>query len=68
MLSVNHNTKGITHWIYPSTDKVNVKSWELVKVFQTAPGRDFLFSANAIKGLEVVGEPLVDASAWIVGS
>jgi hypothetical protein len=68
MLSVNHNAKGITYWIYPSTDEVNVGSGGLGKVFQMEPGRDFLFGANAIKGLEVVGEPLVDASAWVVGS
>ena len=67
MLSINHNAKGITYWIYPSTDEVNVDSGELGKVFQTEPGRDFLFGANAIKKLSVVGEPLVDASAWIMG-
>lgn len=68
MLAVNHNAKGITYWIYPSTDEVNVDSGELGKVFQSEPGKGFLFGANVIKGLEVVGEPLVDASAWIVGS
>jgi hypothetical protein len=68
MLAVNHDAKGITYWIYPSTDEVNVDSGELGKVFQSEPGRGFLFGDNAIKGLEVVGEPLVDASAWIVGS
>ena len=67
MLSVNHNAKGISYWIYPSTDGVNVGSGELGKVFQSAPGLDFLFGSNAIKGLSVYGEALVDASAWIVG-
>jgi hypothetical protein len=67
MLAVNHNAKGITYWIYPSTDEVNVGSGELGKVFQSQPGIDFLFGANAIKGLPVQGEALVDASAWIVG-
>ena len=68
MLSINHNAKGITYWIYPSTDDVNVGSGELGNVFQTEPGKDFLFGSNAIKGLEVEGEPLVDASAWVVGT
>ena len=67
MLAVNHNAKGITYWIYPSTDEVNAESGELGRVFQTVPARDFLFGANAIKRLKVVGEPLVDASAWILG-
>jgi hypothetical protein len=68
ILTVNHNAKGITYWIYPSTDEVNVDSGELGKVLQSEPGREFLFGANAIKGLQVAGEPLVDASAWVVGS
>ncbi|KAG0647546.1 hypothetical protein D0Z07_6822 [Hyphodiscus hymeniophilus] len=67
MLAVNHNAKGISYWIYPSTAEVNVESGELGKVFQTEPGLGFLFGTNAIKGLQVAGEPLVDASAWIVG-
>lgn len=67
MLAVNHNAKGISYWIYPSTDEVNVGSGQLGKVFQTGPGIHFLFGANAIKGLPTAGETLVDASAWIVG-
>jgi hypothetical protein len=67
MLSVNHNAKGITYWIYPSTDEVNIGSGQLGKVFQTEPGINFLFGTNAINGLPTAGEALVDASAWIVG-
>jgi hypothetical protein len=67
MLAVNHNAKGISYWIYPSTNDVNVGSGQLGKVFQTQPGIDFLFGTNAIKGLLTTGEALVDASAWIVG-
>ncbi|KAH9219711.1 hypothetical protein DL95DRAFT_383907 [Leptodontidium sp. 2 PMI_412] len=66
MLAINHNAKGLTYWIYPSTSEVNVGSGELGKVFQSQAGMGFLFGTNAIKGLPVVGEPLVDASAWIV--
>ncbi|KAJ8071926.1 hypothetical protein OCU04_002230 [Sclerotinia nivalis] len=64
MLSVNHNAKGITYWIYPSTDSVNVGSAALGKVLQTGPAIDFLFGTNTIKGL---GSGLLDVSAWIVG-
>ena len=67
VLAINHNAKGISNWIYPSTDGISAGSGTLGNVFKSEPGRDFLFGANAIKGLEVDGEPLVDASAWIVG-
>lgn len=66
MLAVNHDAKGISYWIYPSTNEVNIRSGNLGKVFQTKPAIDFLFGANAIKGLAVQGEQLVDASAWIL--
>jgi hypothetical protein len=68
VLAVNHNAKGITYWEYPSTDEINVESGKLGNVLKTAPALDFLFGSNAIKNLPVDGEPLVDASAWIVGS
>jgi hypothetical protein len=68
MLSINHDAKGITYWIYPSTEDVNIGSGALGNVLKTEPALDFLFGANAIKTLQVQGEPLVDASAWIVGS
>lgn len=69
MLSVNHNAKGITYWIYPSTETVDVGSGALGRVFASQPAMGFLFGTNAVKGLEVIlGEVLVvDASAWIVG-
>ncbi|KAK0127287.1 hypothetical protein ONS96_006837 [Cadophora gregata f. sp. sojae] len=66
MLAINHNAKGLTYWIYPSTSVVNVGSGELGKVFQSQTSMKFLFGTNAIKGLPVAGKPLVDASAWIV--
>jgi hypothetical protein len=68
VLAVNHNAKGITYWEYPSTDEINVESGKLGNVLKTQPALGFLFGSNAIKGLPVDGEPLVDASAWIVGS
>lgn len=68
VLAINHNAKGITYWEYPSTATVNVGSGTLGNVLKTEPALGFLFGANAIKKLPVEGEPLVDASAWIVGS
>lgn len=64
MLSVNHDAKGITYWIYPSTDSVNVGSGELGKVLQNEPAIDFLFGAETMRGL---GSGLLDVSAWILG-
>ncbi|RAL64199.1 hypothetical protein DID88_002091 [Monilinia fructigena] len=63
MLSVNHDAKGITYWIYPSTDSVNVGSGVLGKVLQSEPAIDFLFGTNAIKGL---GSGQLDVSVWIL--
>ncbi|ESZ94908.1 hypothetical protein SBOR_4700 [Sclerotinia borealis F-4128] len=64
MLSVNHDAKGITYWIYPSTESINIGSGQLGKVLQSEPAIDFLFGTNTIKGL---GSGLLDISAWIVG-
>jgi len=65
MLSVNHNAKGLTYWIYPSTEEVNFESGKFGNVFQTLPGRDYVFGTNAIKNLVFEG-PELDASAWIL--
>jgi hypothetical protein len=67
VLSVNAGAKGISYWIYPSTDEVNVGSGALAKVFQADTAKDFLFGTDVIKGLKVEGEALVDASAWVMG-
>lgn len=67
ILAVNHGAKGLTYWIYPSTPEVNVGSGELGKVFQSEAVMGFLFGSDPIRGLRAVGEPLVDASAWVVG-
>ncbi|TVY81651.1 hypothetical protein LSUE1_G002813 [Lachnellula suecica] len=58
MLAVNHGAKGLTYWIYPSTDEVNVGSGEFGKVFQTETVKEFLFGTDVIKGLAVEGEAL----------
>ncbi|TVY40830.1 hypothetical protein LSUB1_G002719 [Lachnellula subtilissima] len=67
MLSVNHGAMGITYWIYPSTDDINVGAGDLGKVFQTEVVKEFLFGTHVVKGLKVGGEVLVDASAWVLG-
>ncbi|KAM3068640.1 hypothetical protein ACMFMG_011163 [Clarireedia jacksonii] len=67
MLSINHDAKGITYWVYPSTDEVNAGTGELGKVFQNSPAIEFLFGSHAIKGLRAKGSNLVDVSAWIIG-
>lgn len=67
LLAINHNAKGLSNWIYPSTDEVNAGSGQLGKVFSTKPGMDFIFGTNAIKGLST-NAVTIDASAWIVGN
>jgi len=65
MLSINHDAKGLTYWLYPSTDDINVQSGKFGNIFQTFPGRDYIFGTNAIKRLVVEG-PDLDVSAWIL--
>jgi len=68
MLAINHDAKGITYWIYPSTNETNDGSATLGKALQVSPAIDFLFGTETIKGLDVTGETLIDASAWVLGS
>jgi hypothetical protein len=68
ILSVNHGAKGITYWIYPSTNDVNTASGALGKVLGTEEAMSFLFGTEPIQSLTVEGgSNLVDASAWVVG-
>lgn len=71
MLSVNHGAKGISYWLYPSTNEINVRSGLLGKMFQEEPAIGFLFGTDPIKRLKVEGsrdgDGMVDASAWVVG-
>ena len=55
MLAINHNAKGLTYWIYPSTDEINAVSGELGRTFQVEPGIDFVSGTNAIKALPPLG-------------
>ncbi|TVY56055.1 hypothetical protein LCER1_G002555 [Lachnellula cervina] len=66
MLSVNHGAKGITYWIYPSTDDIDIGAGALGQVFQAEAVKKFLFGTHVVQGLQVQGEALVDASAWVL--
>ncbi|RFU34974.1 hypothetical protein B7463_g1382, partial [Scytalidium lignicola] len=65
MLAINHNAKGLSGWIYPSTAPVNNATGVLGTVFSTEPVIGFLFGANALK-IESGGT--LDVAAWIVGN
>ncbi|TAQ88246.1 hypothetical protein B7494_g3413 [Chlorociboria aeruginascens] len=67
MLSINHNAKGLTYWIYPSSDNLNFQSGKLGELFKSEIIMEFVFGSNAMKGLQVEGTKSIDASAWIVG-
>lgn len=65
MLAINHNAKGLSGWIYPSTAPVNNATGLMENVLASEPVINFLFGANAL-GLERGGT--FDVAAWIVGN
>lgn len=67
MLAVNHGSKGLSYWIYPSTDANNVGVGELAAILGVSPAIDFLFGTDPVVKLPVTGLDFVDASAWILG-
>ena len=66
MLSVNHGAKGITYWLYPSTDDVNIASGAFGKTLDAKPTIDYLFGTEPVRTLKVKGSAGVDASAWVL--
>jgi len=68
MLSINHNAKGLSSWWYPSTAALQTIMGTIGKILQTSPVIDFVFGANAVSKLPVTNGPLLDVSAWTLGS
>jgi len=63
LLSFNHGAKGITSWIYPSTDELNAAHGALARVVTVAPVATFLAGTQPIP-ISVSG---LDVSYWVVG-
>lgn len=55
ILSLNHGAKGVTYWIYPSSDEINVLSGEIGKILNTELVKGFVFGTEAREGLQVGG-------------
>lgn len=68
MLSLNHDAKGITYWLYTNPDDQGVKGAQTVaKILQNYEITKFFMGALAIKNLPVEGHSLMDVSAWLIG-
>jgi hypothetical protein len=63
MISFNHGAKGITSWIYPSTDELNDAHSALARVVTVAPVSNFIGGAQPVP-ISVHG---LDVSYWTLG-
>ena len=68
MLGVNHNAKGLSSWWYPSSTPLQAIMGTIGQILQTSPVIDFVYGANPVSKLPVKNGPLLDVSAWTVGS
>ena len=64
--SFNHGAKGITSWIYPSTDELDAAHGVIAKVVTVAPVLSFLTGAQPVK-VSVEELELLDVAYWSVG-
>lgn len=55
ILSLNHGAKGVTYWIYPSSEEINVLSGEIGTVLDSEVAKEFIFGTEPINGLKVEG-------------
>ncbi|TAQ84374.1 hypothetical protein B7494_g7301 [Chlorociboria aeruginascens] len=67
LLSFNHKARGITSWIYPSTDELNAAHGALAKVVTVTPVKAFLTGAQPVS-ISVSSLPFLDVSYWTVGN
>ncbi|PMD30113.1 hypothetical protein L207DRAFT_641957 [Hyaloscypha variabilis F] len=67
LLSFNHGAKGITSWIYPSTNALDAAHGAIAKVVTKAPVEGFLTGAQPVK-VNVEGLESLDIAYWSVGS
>jgi hypothetical protein len=66
LLSFNHGAKGITSWIYPSTDELDAAHGAIAKVVTVAPVQSFLTGAQPVKVI-VEGLEVLDVAYWSLG-
>ncbi len=67
LLSFNHGAKGITSWIYPSTDELDAANGAIAKVVTVALVQNFLTGAQPVK-IVVDGLEMLDVAYWRAGS
>lgn len=65
MLSINHGTKGIRMWAFPTTPDLTDVTSKLAKVL-TGTCAKYLLGAEQLGGLHIIGADMIDASVWMV--
>ncbi|KAH8799477.1 hypothetical protein F5884DRAFT_812326 [Xylogone sp. PMI_703] len=68
ILSINHNAKGLSSWWYPSSEPIQQIMGTIGKLMQTETILNFVFGTNPVTKLPVKNGPLLDVSAWTIGS
>ncbi|TQS38106.1 hypothetical protein Golomagni_01396 [Golovinomyces magnicellulatus] len=68
MLSLNHDAKGISYWLYTNPYDVGVTG---ARIFSTLLNdeeiRHFIFGTTTVQKLHVTGHGQIDVSAWVLG-
>jgi hypothetical protein len=65
--ALNHGAKGVTNWIYPTTDELATAHGQLAKVVTFQPVLGYLVGAKQVK-VAVNGVPSLDVAYSIVGN
>jgi hypothetical protein len=66
LLSFSNRAKGITSWIYPSTDELQTAHGAITKVVTMGPVQSFLTGGHPVK-VRVEELEMLDVAYWIVG-
>lgn len=69
MISLNHNSKGIVAWIFPTTEEINDATSELAKALTARDVTSLMLGASTV-ALQVrtgAGETTVDVASWKKG-
>lgn len=68
LLAINHNAKGLSSWWYPSSEPIQEIMGTIGKVLNTESVLNFVFGTYPVTKLPVQNGPLLDVSAWTMGS
>ncbi|RKF58775.1 putative glycoside hydrolase subgroup catalytic core protein [Golovinomyces cichoracearum] len=68
MISLNHNAKGISYWLYTNPYDVGVAgARKFSTLIDDEEIRNFIFGTMAVQKLHITGYDQIDVSAWVLG-